>query len=150
MNQVYVKDLISYCFLSAMVFLPGCNCGDSNLGELSSQFSVTPEILRLPSKPIGVQSTATLTLVNSGETVLSIVDTTVTSTVFSLKLELPQTLAPAESIIITVTANAEQVGVHQANAAFQTSDNGPRANVSLLYESVQKPPCDDGNICTQD
>ncbi|MEE2901841.1 MAG: hypothetical protein VYC39_05900 [Myxococcota bacterium] len=149
MTRVFTKNLISFYFLSA-VLLPACNCGDSDLGELSSEFSVTPEILQIPSKPAGVSSTAKLTLVNSGETVLTIVDTTVTSTVFKLNFDTPQTLAPAESIIITVIANAEQIGIHQASAVFRTSDNGPRASVSLFYESVQKPPCDDGNICTQD
>lgn len=139
-----------YALTTLFLVANGCNCDDSGLGELSSLFSVTPSTLQLPSKPIEVKSTGSLTLVNTGESVLTLVKATVTSTIFSFELEVPRALAPAESLVVTVNAEASHIGQFEAEAIFGTADNGPSATVLLRYETVAKPPCDDGNICTED
>ncbi len=133
------------------LLLSGCNgCDDAGgLSELRPRIEVEPELLALGDVPVGAVGRGTVTVRNRGDLALSVEEVTIDDR-FTVEGGA-DVLPPGASAALVVTARAEAVEFYDAQLRIASDDPArPVIRVRVTMLGVEPPPCDDGNVCTED
>ena len=131
----------------------GCDEG-GGVVALRPLLEVEPASIDLGRIPVGVSKRATVTVRNRGESMLafSTVDLVPEGIPFAFSTPPAQQVPPGSSEPIQVEAlSPPSLGSHEVDLLIRSNDRDhPEVRVSIRFEAVEAPPCDDGNVCTAD
>lgn len=140
--------------LAALLTTTGCtSCDEAPLSSLDPVIEVEPTVLDFGEVPFGVQSQAAVTIRNVGDGVLNLSLVTLDGgDTFTLTKMPGDVLPPARSEVAVVVARAPDVpGTFQGTLVIESNDlESPVFEVPVRLVAVEPPPCDDGNLCTED
>jgi outer membrane protein assembly factor BamB len=129
-----------------------CTCDDTGVTPAPASIEVEPLILDFGPVPIDVTVRGTETIRSVGESSLRLLSLQVRGASAFELAEGPQNLelAPGQSDVATIQATPRELGSQQGRLTIE-SDEGGDAPVEVLLRilGIEKPPCDDGNLCTR-
>ncbi|MCC7385477.1 MAG: choice-of-anchor D domain-containing protein [Deltaproteobacteria bacterium] len=132
--------------------LAACSCEETGVQQLVPRIETEPAVLDLGDVPVGVLAQGVFTLRNAGTGVLEVHRMQVVGNpVFVVTTTRTMVLPPHGSEPVVIQARPPAVG--QMEATLSISSNDPTSDphsVLLLIRGVEPPPCDDGNVCTED
>lgn len=160
------------------IFALNGGCSDAGkVGQLHAVLAVDPAWRDYGDVPVGVRSTATFTVRNTGNATLTLKDLRIevassasvglraatdgagltggtpppaSASVFRIVNETARRLPPAASDIIIVEAAPAVEGLARAELVVEPQGAVLAQRVPIRVSGVKPPPCDDGNVCTTD
>lgn len=139
--------------LLLLLLLTGaCNCEEAGVSQLEVRLEVEPGLLDLGDVPVGVEARGVITVRNAGDVALRVTDMQLQgNSVFELIGETAFMLAPRSSEARTITARPPALGPMEAQLRIDSSDEERTPLfVRVRLDAIEPPPCDDGNVCTDD
>lgn len=147
-----LRSLLSLAL--ACTVLSGCDgCVDGDLVALSPDIEVEPLVLDLGELPFKVMRQDAVTVKNVGTSPLTLKSVELDAGLIFKISKLPgEVIDSARSEVIVIVAEAPDApGSYQDTLTIESNDpDQPIIRVSLRLVAVQPPPCDDGNLCTED
>ncbi len=140
--------------LVACLGLAGCDgCSDGQLVTLSPEIEVEPALLDLGEMPFGVQRQGAVTIKNVGTSALLLDEVVLDGgRLFEIsKIPNDRIDAGRSEVVVIVGTAPEALGTYQDTLSISSNDaEAPLIEVPLRLVAVEPPPCDDGNLCTED
>jgi hypothetical protein len=138
--------------LLSVAFGAACNCEGGGVTLLRAQIEVVPLTLDMGEYPIGVRAQGAFTISSIGDVMLRISDLRLEENeIFRIINDPRRTMHPADSDVLLIEARPETIGEHTAVLVVASdADNTPLIRIPIRLRGVPVPPCDDGNICTND
>lgn len=134
--------------------LSGCNgCVEGELVALTPAIVVEPLQLDLGEVPFSVTRQGAVTIRNVGNAVLTLDSVSIRGgETFTISKPPRDRVEPSRSEVLLIEATAPVVrGSYATTLVIESNDpESPIVEVPLRLVAVQPPPCDDGNVCTED
>jgi outer membrane protein assembly factor BamB len=134
---------------------PACSCEDPQVSTLAPLLDAT-RVVDLGEVPVGVRARGPLTISNLGTAVLDLASFTLTASTaagftVSSSVAPPTALPPAGSLALTIEARPSAIGLFTTELTIRSDDTARDPFVVVVrVRGVARPPCDDGNACTED
>jgi len=140
--------------LLLILALAGCQCEETGVGTLTSRVRVSPRAIDFGEIFVGSTRTRTLSILSEGTAALRVESIHLDgddAARFAIDGPLPTALAPGASHALPLAAAPSMLGRIGAELVIRTDDLGePEIRVPLEALGAERPPCDDGNDCTED
>jgi len=127
-------------------------CGNTQLSNTIPLLTPSSSQLEFGVVFLGNHKDRPLTLQSDGDGKVHVQSTRITGdAAFSVSAVRDVTVAPRETLLLTVTFTPGEVGNFTAELLIENdSRNAPQLRIILTGTGAALPPCDDGNPCTED
>ncbi len=144
---------LRYLTFPLLLALAACSdCEGGGLTEVRAAIVVDPMLLDMGEVVLGVRAQGALTVRNRGNGALDLSEVTLVEPGIFAFVEPPfSALGPSLSGVLTVEATPDSLGEHKTRLKIVSNDpDRPELSITIRLLAIEAPPCDDGNVCTED
>lgn len=131
----------------------GCGgCDEPTIVAPKPSVEVSPLVLDFGEVPLTVRVQGTVTLRSVGDVMLGVEKVELEDSSFFKLIGTPAAqILPSLSDVAQVEATPTELGLKETGLLIHTDDpSAPTVRVAVRLIGVPTPPCDDGNLCTED